>query len=1379
MRDKEKVKRSPVSRSRAGRACSPKLRSGRGVSPSHDSSLGIQPGGVSLTGMLETLKPHDHSCLIYESREEWRAAVVPFIAIGLKYGEKCIYIVDTSTADEIRKYLGEEGIDVASAEKSGQLSILHQTEAYTKKGSFDPDRMIALLISETEKAIAEGYPALRVTGEMTWVLRGHPGSEKLLEYEAKLNSDFFPKYPCLAICQYDRWKFDPEIIKGIVMTHPLLIIKGKQVYHNFYYIPPQEFLNEKRAELEVTHWLNNLEREQRVQEMLRQSEEKYRTLTEQSLMGLVVLQDFRIVFANAAFAEIARYSIDELLSLPPEKVQALVHPEDQALVWGRFRDRLAGKTVPPRYEYRGIRKDRSVCWLEMHATRIEYGGKPAIQGAIIDITERKRAEEMLQESERKYHGLFDNANEAIYLIEPYTARIIDCNRKAAEMDGYGVEELKTMSAMDLHPPEERPQVLDKFRQIRKMGGVAGIMGLHHQRKDGTLIDIEANSAMLEIGGRMFNLSIVRDVTQRKRVEEALRQSEERYRTILEEMEDSYFEVDLAGNITFANDAASRALGYSKEELIGMNYRVFSHESNIEADFQTANKVYRTGEPAKGVPTVVVRKDGSIIFTERSVFPLRNENGEIIGFRGIARDITERKRAEEALRESEERYRSLVDNAAEGISVVQDAIIKFSNRKLTEITGYSIDEMSYMPTEKLIHPEDLDRVRKYHAQRMKGGKAPSSYSLRIVDKEGNVKWLERNVAAIIWEDKPAGLVFDTDITERKQIERLSSKLINSSPVGIYIIQGRKFNLVSPTFQKIVGYTENELLAMDPFNLVHPQDREMVRENAVKMLKGKRSSPYEYRYIRKSGEVRWVDEQVVSIGYQGDRATLGNFMDITERKVKEEEYQTIISTTIDGFWQADMQGHFLDVNEAYCQMSGYTRNELLNMAIMDVEAIEKPEETTSRIRKIKEVGYDRFESRHRRKDGRIIDVEISVNYLPVGNGRMIVFIRDITERKKVEEERKQLEQKAQIASRLASVGEMTAGVAHEINNPLTGVIGYAQLLMDRKDVPFDIRKDLAAINEGAQRVAGIVKRLLAFSRQTKPERRYVDINELIESTVALRDYHLKVNNVKVTIKLSPDVPETVADPGQIQQVLLNLIVNAETEMKLAHGRGKLTITTEKSDNIIKISVKDDGRGIKPEIKDRIFDPFFTTRGVGEGTGLGLSLCYGIIAEHKGKIYVESEPGKGATFIVELPVVTEAELPKPAEPVVDESEKVTKARILVVDDEQVVSDLVKRVLGGEGYEVDTADNAGDALKMIESQRYSLILLDIKMPGMDGAELYGRIQKMAKSLAQRVVFITGDIVGAATEKFLSETKVARIDKPFTADQLRREVKRALSGGR
>ena len=285
----------------------------------------------------------------------------------------------------------------------------------------------------------------------------------------------------------------------------------------------------------------------------------------------------------------------------------------------------------------------------------------------------------------------------------------------------------------------------------------------------------------------------------------------------------------------------------------------------------------------------------------------------------------------------------------------------------------------------------------------------------------------------------------------------------------------------------------------------------------------------------------------------------------------------------------------------------------------------------------------------------------DYLIKGNITSNLLTRTIhyaIERKLMEIEKKEVEQKAQMASRLATVGRLALGIAHEINNPLTGVIGFSQLLMQR-DIPMDIKGDVETIHDGAQRAASIISRLLAFARWNKPQRVYADINEIIEATLALRAYEMETGNINVTTQLDPDLPGTMADGGQLQQVFLNVILNAETEMKLAYGRGNLFIKTETIVNTIHISFKDDGPGIAEENLDKIFDPFFTTREVDEGAGLGLSICHGIITEHGGKIYVQSNSGKGATFIVELPLVTESEQTGTTEPAAGESQEPQRER------------------------------------------------------------------------------------------------------------------------
>ena len=486
----------------------------------------------------------------------------------------------------------------------------------------------------------------------------------------------------------------------------------------------------------------------------------------------------------------------------------------------------------------------------------------------------------------------------------------------------------------------------------------------------------------------------------------------------------------------------------------------------------------------------------------------------------------------------------------------------------------------------------------------------------------------------------------------------------------------------------------------------------------------------------------------------------------------------------YFEVDIAGNFTFFNEALRRIFGYPAEELMGMNSRTYSVGEDARRLYQAFNEIYRTGKPTqdFSWQILRKDGSTRFLETSASLIRGAEGNPNGFrgvSRDVTERKQAEEERRQLEQKAHLASRLASVGEMASGIAHEINNPLTGVIGYAQLLTGREDVPTDIKKDLATINDGAQRVADIVKRLLAFARKQKLERDYVSINDIITTTLTLRTYEMETSNIKLTTYLDPELPVTIADGGQLQQMFLNLIINAETEMKLAHGKGNLSIKTEKVDNTIRISFKDDGPGIAKENLDKIFDPFFTTREVGEGTGLGLSVCHGIIAGHGGRIYAESKLGKGATFIVELPVVTMAEQLKLAEPDAEEAQRVAGVKILVMDDEPTILSFVSRALTDEGYKVETVDNATEALEKIKSQRYNLILLDIKLPGMSGIELYRRIQKIARSLTKRVVFITGDVIGARTTAFLSQTKAPHIAKPFDATQLKKEINRMLREGR
>lgn len=397
----------------------------------------------------------------------------------------------------------------------------------------------------------------------------------------------------------------------------------------------------------------------------------------------------------------------------------------------------------------------------------------------------------------------------------------------------------------------------------------------------------------------------------------------------------------------------------------------------------------------------------------------------------------------------------------------------------------------------------------------------------------------------------------------------------------------------------------------------------------------------------------------------------------------------------------------------------------------------------------------------------------------HGEVIKFIyltSDITERINAEAKERLLQQELNLNSRLASIGEVAAGITHEINNPLTSIIAFAQM-MTKMDVPENMREAVEVVNDGAKRVAGIVEKLLTFARRNKPEKEYVDVNSIVANTLEMRLYEMRTKNIEVTSQFASDLPRTMANVGQLQQVFLNIIINAEQAMAEVHGRGKLFVKTERIDNSIRVSIADDGPGIAKGNIDKIFDPFFTTKGSVGGTGLGLSVSYGIIKEHGGKIYAESTSCKGATLFVELPIIAETTRLEMAEPSSKETEKITRAKILVVDDEPHICRALDRLLTQEGHKVETVSNAQTALRRLNISEYDLILLDIRMPGMNGIEFYNRMKEMNSSLQQRVVCITGDVISTENKAFLDKAGIPCLAKPFSADELMGQVKSVLGG--
>jgi len=420
------------------------------------------------------------------------------------------------------------------------------------------------------------------------------------------------------------------------------------------------------------------------------------------------------------------------------------------------------------------------------------------------------------------------------------------------------------------------------------------------------------------------------------------------------------------------------------------------------------------------------------------------------------------------------------------------------------------------------------------------------------------------------------------------------------------------------------------------------------------------------------------------------------------------------------------------------------------------------------------------RMRRIDGSPVWVEVTARAEvsdPPNPIRIEALVRDVSERKRLDDQSRDLYQQLLQAEKMAALGQTISGVAHELNNPLATILSWAERLAER---PLDdtSRRGVDVILAESDRAARIVRNLLTFARKRQSTRAMVDVNQTIHETLALRAYEHRLNNIQVVEALAAVLPDVFADGHQIQQVLLNLIINAEQAMLSAANRGSLLVRSshDAAGETIVIEVIDDGPGVPEDIRSRIFDPFFTTKAVGKGTGLGLTVAYAIMQEHGGRIRVESNPGSGASFVVELPVSGMAHAVRKPRPMAPPMEAVHGASVLIVEDEEALASAVAEALTDAGLKTEWAGDGEDALARIRNTTYDAVICDLKMPRLDGVSFYRAIAAAAPTLARRVIFVTGDVADTDAERFLEESGCRWLTKPFRLAELLRAVRDALA---
>ncbi|MCX5971674.1 MAG: PAS domain S-box protein [Coprothermobacterota bacterium] len=792
----------------------------------------------------------------------------------------------------------------------------------------------------------------------------------------------------------------------------------------------------------------NIDRYKRAEEALRKSEEKYRALVENANEAIIVTQDGALKFANPKAGKLLGYSLEEAIGQP---FIVFIYPDDRLLVTERYWKRLGGEVSKVVHPFRAIHKDGSIRWEEINSVLIAWEDRPAIMSYLTDITERKRAEDALRESEVRYRELFENINSgvAVYTVINNGQDFIfkDFNRAGERIDQDQRERLIGKSIFEVRPGIEQFGLIEVFRQVWQTGKPAYHPVTFYQ--DNKLSGWYENFVYKLPSGEI--VAVFEDITERKQAEEALRESEEKFSK-------SFHLTPLSMAISSAsdrryieiNDAFLSLTGYSREEVIGRN----SLELGLWTDAATKKHVNHELAGAGETHNVPVR--------------LRTKSGEIreavysaatVSLGGVPHvvaqvlDITERKRVEKALQESEEKYRVLVENANEVIIVTQDGVLRFANARASELFGYSLEEAVGRAFVEFIHPDDRLLVAERYQKRLDGEVPTIVYPFRTIQKDGSIRWAEINSVLIAWEDRPAIMSYLTDITERKRVEESLREseakyrsLVETAIDGVASIDlNGNLTFINDALCRITGYTQDELLNKPFAGVLHPDDLPALMEAFLNAAIGTMSGPIlEFRAIQKTGQSIWFSTQPTAILIDGKAIGFNAILhNISKRKrvekslrESEAKYRLLADNTVDGVWLLDMNLKLIYCSPSSEKQSGFTLQEIMEMSL---EQYFTPESLNvvaeAFMKEMPKVEADpdynpilTLDLEFCKKDGTAFWAESKFSIVRDQHGKPISILgqaRDITERKQMEEALRESEH------RLASIIDFLPDATFAVN------------------------------------------------------------------------------------------------------------------------------------------------------------------------------------------------------------------------------------------------------------------------------------------------------------------------------------------------------------
>ena len=1016
----------------------------------------------------------------------------------------------------------------------------------------------------------------------------------------------------------------------------------------------------------------------------------------------------------------------------------------------------------------------------------------------------------LQQSDQEsiYRGLFENSHAVMLLIDPETAAIRDANPAACAYYRWSREELKALRIEDINiPARDETFTQMQLAQTEKRKNFF----FKHRRADGSIRDVEIYSGPLTIKGQTLIHSIVHDITDRVHAQKLQAESERRYSTLMGNLPGMVYRClnDEFWTMKFLSKGCFDLTGYPRDYLLEnhrMNYAGLIHPEDRQMVWDRVqaaigrrkrfNLIYRIH--CAGGDEKWVMETGQGIFSEKN---------ELVAIEGLITNITELKQAEESLRESKHRFRNLVESAPIGIFTTSSNGTALSiNLAMARILDCPSQE------EALNRYGDLKSKLYVYAERrdeflrlMRSSGRVEDFEYQARTATGRIIWVSMNARISERRDDGSFIIegFATDITERKRAEEelrdseeRHRQIVEASTDAILVRSGDRIIYANPAAVGLFRASKPEaLIGKRYLDLIPPDEQPESIERIKKGIQESWIAPLrEHKILTMDGHTVHVESTGVPVRYKGETQLFGVFRDITERKQVDEElreterkYRELAESLPQVIFEVDSKGNLIYLNQTGFALFGYTPDDLAKgFNVIEAFIAEDRDRVASDIMlNVQGQKLGRQEYTAVKKDGTQFPVGVHANR--VIREQKAIGIRgiliDFSPIKRAEEEKKKLEIQLQQAQKMEAIGALAGGIAHDFNNILSAIIGYTELAMLNEGAEH-CTSELNEALKAANRAKDLVRQILAFSRQTDEVRMPVRI-----ALVAKEAVKFLRATIPATIEINTRIDEksgaVLANSVELHQIIMNLCTNAQHAIGQKAGLLEIEVKNtdigleQKNDLIslqegsyVRISVKDSGYGMTPDVIERIFDPYFTTKEKGVGTGLGLAVVHGIVRKSGGAIKVESEPGKGTTFHIYLPKAETYTPIKAEEPttVLRGSEK-----ILFVDDEKMLVAAGQKALQHLGYTVVSRTSPIEALELFKAKtnHFDLVITDQTMPGMTGDVLARELMRIRPDLP--VIICTGYSQTVDEKKAEQAGIKALVMKPILINELANAIRMAL----